>query len=691
MADDRRSRLPLHVTLAGLLVGLLLLAVGGVVAIVLVVRSRSVEATVRALATQSSRTVTDRIARALGAVEQAAVTCVDSAARGLLPVEDPARLAEHMAAAVRHDARFDSLGWLTASKDAGAGASRQADGKVLLLWSEPDPAGGEARIRAAVIGPDGGRQDVPAPVSSLKAFEQVPWFDAGANAAGAAWSERYRRPVDGTWARMCAHALRREGRLVGVFGVGFGMAFVADVLASLRVGDTGGVLLLEPASGAVRTAPSPEGEARLGLPVAAVVAALSGGAAGLPLNETVSRTVDVGGESWIVGLTRQGSSGRETAIHAVVVPEKELAGFLGRYLQLGLVAVLALLGLAVLLATRLASQVSRPLRAIADDLRRVGAFELSDEPAPRSRIEEVAVLGDAADRMKKSLRSFGRYVPTDLVRDLLGQGQEARLGGAVRPLTLFFSDVKGFTSLSEGLEPGALVEALGDYLDVVTRTVTAGGGTIDKFMGDGVLAFWGAPHDDPRHVARACRTALAVQDALTAARARWAAAGRPAFFTRIGLHTANVLVGNIGTPERFAYTVIGDGVNLAARLESLNKVYGTWIMASRETLRAAGEGLVWRRLDRTAVAGRTGGDDVYELLGEVGRVDAAVLAARDAYEAAFEQYLARRFDAARAGFEAALRERPEDLAASLLAARARTYAATPPPPDWDGVFAHQHK
>ena len=143
----------------------------------------------------------------------------------------------------------------------------------------------------------------------------------------------------------------------------------------------------------------------------------------------------------------------------------------------------------------------------------MGNFDLSATPMPPSFIEEVAVVGDSVDRMKASLRSFGRYVPTDLVRDLLAQGQEARLDGRERPLTLFFSDVKGFTSVSEGMAPQHLIDALGDYLDVVVKAVQAHRGTIDKFMGDGVLAFFNAPRDDA--VLVTCQVFFHLPDCLT--------------------------------------------------------------------------------------------------------------------------------------------------------------------------------
>jgi adenylate cyclase len=373
------------------------------------------------------------------------------------------------------------------------------------------------------------------------------------------------------------------------------------------------------------------------------------------------------------------------------VPERDFLGIAEDNLHLTQVFAAAALVVAIVLGYLLANRVARPLRAIARDLERVGRFELSAEPVPSSFVQETAVVSGATERMKASLRSFARYVPTDLVRELLAHGEEARLGGQTRCLTLYFSDIQGFTSISERLPPMAVVAYLAEYLDEMTAIVNAHQGTVDKFMGDGILAFFNAPRDVPDHAAQGCRAALRAQERLAALGPRWTAEGKTAFRARIGLHTGEVVVGNIGTPERFAYTVIGDAVNLASRLESLSKVYGTSILGSDELRAAAGTGFEWRRLDRVAVVGRTEGTLVGELLGETGAVPADVLAARDRYEEALAAYFARRFADAAVGFRAAAAARPTDKAAPLMALRADDLARDPPPPAWDGIHVQTSK
>jgi adenylate cyclase len=328
---------------------------------------------------------------------------------------------------------------------------------------------------------------------------------------------------------------------------------------------------------------------------------------------------------------------------------------------------------------------------IAADLEQVGRFNLSREPSPASLIQEISVISDVVDRMKSSLRSFAHYVPVDLVRDVIASGNEAHLGGETRELSIFFSDIAGFTSISEHVAPAALVTQLAEYLEAMTGAVRAEGGTIDKYIGDGIVAFFNAPRLLPAHAAASCRAALAAQTALRALELRWAAAGQPAFPTRSGLNTGAVLVGNIGTPERFAYTAIGDAMNLAGRLESLNKTYGTALLASEAVRTAAGSGFEWRRLDRVAVVGRRQGTLVFELLGQVGRLSQDLLEARERYEAALEAYFAGRFAEAATGFADAAQLRPDDRAAGVMAGRARTLARDPPAPAWDGVFVSLQK
>jgi adenylate cyclase len=302
-----------------------------------------------------------------------------------------------------------------------------------------------------------------------------------------------------------------------------------------------------------------------------------------------------------------------------------------------------------------------------------------------SRLLEVDQLARATEQMKMSLRSFGKYVPTDLVRQLLASGIEARPGGENRELSIFFCDLANFTTISENLSPRELVEQLGEYFHAFTEEVAASGGTVDKFIGDAVMAFWGAPVDRPDHAAAACRCALSCQQRLAGLRMIWKKQGKPEFFARIGINTGPVVVGNIGSARRFNYTVIGDAVNVASRLEGLNKFYGTSICVSEQTIRAAGGAVAARPIEQVAVKGKSTPVLVYELLGlsADARADAPRVAAL--HERGLEHYLRRGWPEAIAAFEEIIRVRPGDGPATEFLRRCRTFVQDPPGPDWDGV------
>ncbi len=252
------------------------------------------------------------------------------------------------------------------------------------------------------------------------------------------------------------------------------------------------------------------------------------------------------------------------------------------------------------------------------------------------------------------------------------------LEGKVKELTIFFSDIAGFTTIAESVKPAALVELLGGYLDEVTRVIAAHHGTVDKFLGDGVMAFWGAPADRAEHAALACEAAVRMRRNL--------AATAPRLHTRIGLATGEALVGNIVSHERMNYTVMGDVVNLAARLEGLNKLYGTTIAIAESTRRAAGDRIIARPLDVVAVKGRAEPVRVFEVLGLPSDDDPDQVALARHCEDGLARYLARDFEGAAAAYQAALAVRPDDRAARHLLERCLAYAAAPPPSDWTGVF-----
>jgi adenylate cyclase len=258
--------------------------------------------------------------------------------------------------------------------------------------------------------------------------------------------------------------------------------------------------------------------------------------------------------------------------------------------------------------------------------------------------------------------------------------------GSRREVSVMFADVGGFTGLAEALAPERVVTLLNEYFDAVCALVLESGGTVNELRGDGILAFWGAPVPTPDHAARACAAALRCRERLARLDAAWAARGLPSRRFRIGVHTGEVVVGEIGTRERAKYGAVGDAVNLASRLEGANKVYGTSALVSEATRDAAGEGFAFRELDRVRVAGREAPVRLFELVAESAAVDRARQERLRRYERALARYRARAFDEAAAELAALCADDPADGPARALRARVEGLLRAPPPASWDAVW-----
>ena len=264
------------------------------------------------------------------------------------------------------------------------------------------------------------------------------------------------------------------------------------------------------------------------------------------------------------------------------------------------------------------------------------------------------------------------------------------LGGEKRERTVLFSDVKGFTTISERLAPEQLVELLNTYLGEMTDVVFAHDGMLDKYIGDGVMAVWGAPVPQADHAARACAAALEMMERLDKLNVSIAERGWPKLSIRIGLNSGPMVFGNMGSPGHLSLTVMGDNVNLGARLEGVNKQYGTAILASEATVVAAGDTIVTRELDVVRVKGKDETSRIYEVLGPADRAAEWTLV-REHFTAGLAAYRARDFTAAIAAFERVLDERANDHPSALYIRRARALVATPPPPDWEAVVNFDEK
>lgn len=285
-----------------------------------------------------------------------------------------------------------------------------------------------------------------------------------------------------------------------------------------------------------------------------------------------------------------------------------------RMLAFGLIAT----ALQILIVYLLSGIVSAPLERLARRVNRIQEFEGESLPGVESPIREISVLSRAIDTLDTASKAFASFVPVGLVKQLLQSDQKLELGGHSRFLTILFSDLEAFSTLSEEVPSQELLLRISAYFGLVTQIVNTEHGTIDKFLGDGVMAFWGAPALLEDHAWLACVAALRIQRGMEALNVQWQEQGLRPLNLRIGIHSDAVLVGNVGSRERMSYTVIGDGVNIAARLEGVNKDYGTRICLSHSVFKEAGERLCVRPIEEVVVKGRRSKIPIYELLGVYG-------------------------------------------------------------------------
>jgi adenylate cyclase len=293
---------------------------------------------------------------------------------------------------------------------------------------------------------------------------------------------------------------------------------------------------------------------------------------------------------------------------------------------------------------------------------------------------------------RKARESFSRFLAPAIVDEVLGREGSLQLGGEKRELTALFADIRGFTTISERLDPHRLLELLNQYLTPMTDIIVSGQqGTLDKYMGDAIMAFWGAPKAQPDHALRACRAALEMLADLERLRRGWATAGMPDIDIGIGLNTGAMSVGFVGSQDRFYnYTSLGDAVNLASRLEGANKLYGTHIIIGANTHDQVKGRVVTRQLDLVRVKGKVEPVRIYELLGMAPMVaaDAPFL---EAFGWGYGAWQAQRWDEAIAHFGEADRLRGGDPCSRVYLARCERMKREPPGPDWDGAYTMESK
>jgi class 3 adenylate cyclase len=367
----------------------------------------------------------------------------------------------------------------------------------------------------------------------------------------------------------------------------------------------------------------------------------------------------------------------------------------------------ALTGLAAILGLTfslfVSSGITRPVRRLLDGTRAVEAGQL-DGLIDITTHDEIGQLTAAFNAMVAQLRrnekmreTFGRYIDPRVVETLVDRPALAATDGQRRVMTVLFCDMKGFTTLSEGMTPQGLVKVMNHFLTAMSEQVRSNHGVIDKYIGDAIMAYWGPPFTEKGEDARlACLAAIGMLGRIAALRTELpellgVRAAGSACDIRIGIATGEVLVGSIGSEFMMSYTVMGDSVNLASRLEGANKAYGSRCLISEATMTAAGDAIETREIDRIVVVGQIHSEAVFEVMGGKGNLAPEQLVLRARYAEGLTAYRARCWDEARRAFEAALEAVPGDEPSKSLIKRINDFVTKPPPHDWDGAWRFDYK
>lgn len=376
----------------------------------------------------------------------------------------------------------------------------------------------------------------------------------------------------------------------------------------------------------------------------------------------------------------------------IIVPEDDFIGPIARIHETTLLFSFWLLIIAGFLTATLAKELTDPIHKAISEANRIQKLDFEGEVDLQSPITEIQNMSDTMNSMKKALSAFKKYVPSEIVQELVRDKNEAKLEAKTCKLTILFTDIANFSSISEKTDPQELVIQLSEYFDAIAKIIHKYDGTIDKYIGDSVMAFWGAPLADSQQANKACLAAIEIENSIKHLNVKWTGKNRNPFLTRIGINTGLSLVGNFGSSDRFNYTAIGDSVNLASRLESLNKLYSTEIIVSEATRKEADSSHIFRVLDIVAVKGRQQSVTVYQLMGTTKSDNAKQLKELSLLsEKALVYYLSSQWEEAIEAFKQILALYPKDIPAQMFIERCHKLKEHPTDNDWDGVYRLRQK
>lgn len=369
----------------------------------------------------------------------------------------------------------------------------------------------------------------------------------------------------------------------------------------------------------------------------------------------------------------------------IILPSSDIIGKWKYNLIISTSIAFSILFFGMVLVWFLSILISKPIERIANEAGAITSLDFSQIITLKTYIKEISNMQNAFVSMVQSLKSFTRYISFALVKKLMSSKDIAHVGGETKEITFLFSDINGFTALSENMNPQNLMAYLSMYFQAMTRIILKFKGTVDKYIGDGIMAFWNAPLDDQLHALHACESAILMQDILSKLNKRWQTENKPQITIRIGINTGATIVGNVGSEDRLSYTAVGDSVNLCSRLQDLNKIYGSKIIVSDATYNIVKNKFKFRLLDRVIVRGKIHEIFAYELLTPQDPLFCKIAEYNNQFQTAFTFYQQGNWDQAINSFESMSKIYAEDKLLKIYLERCHNFKNNPPS-NWQGIW-----
>lgn len=482
-----------------------------------------------------------------------------------------------------------------------------------------------------------------------------PWYLGAKFANALFWTDVYSFSTTGLPGITLSDPIyQKTGELSGVIGVDLTLSFLENFLAQQKIGKTGKAFIM-----------NKTGEVIIPLGVASAKKGISSDISSIAFEEYSKHKK----QSFIIKSNKIEylvyfnpfplSSGKEWLI-TIIVPLNDYFGNLFKtQTEVSLISlcILIIAGIVVIYSSK---KISDPIVILSKEVDKIQQLELESKVRVESNIKEIKTMDTSIAAMRGAMRSFGRYVPKEVVKKLLLINHEILLGGDKKEITVFFSDIAGFTTIAETMHSELLIDLLSEYFGVLSKIILNSQGTIDKYIGDSIMAFWNAPLDIAEHARVACKCALECKAAVFKLNQKLKGEGKPELITRIGINTGKAFVGNIGTAERINYTVIGDVVNTAQRLEQSGKEYHVPIIISDQVVEKIGGQFLIRPLDFVAMKGRKEKMVIYELIAEKSKASPEEVELSTSFTEAYALFMRGELEKSKALFQKIREKFPED-------------------------------